>query len=179
MVSKHRPLTFNWMFSVMLRVFYWIAFLLRPSTDNADRGTFTIGAFGQTLVPELDTWREWPRSEHHSLLHIDGQAQALKASCPTMRQVVDDTSSPERVTIASADLSKSYSVQWHKAFVNPDVVKVNPEYYESEPRNWIRDNASPYEYGWFESGYDSIIELPTKLFGDPDFGFLVRMLRMC
>lgn len=147
---------------------------LRPA-DNADRGTFTIGAYGRKLVSDLDPWRHWTRSEHHSLLHIDGRAQTLKASCPTMREVTHDAASLPGATFASADLSNSYSVQWHPAWVNQGLVRQNPDYYEGPLRNWIRDTASPYDYGWFASGYDSTIGLPTSLFGDANFGFAVRL----
>jgi hypothetical protein len=130
-----------------------------------------LSAFGRKLVPELENWSDWSRSEHHSLLHIDGSAQALKAACPTMRGSVDSGD----MVISSADLTKSYSVQWIPAWTNPDIAINNPQYYENEPRNWVPDNARPSDYGWFSSEHDDVIGLPADLFGDADFGFLVSL----
>lgn len=119
------------------------------------------------------SWRYWARGSHHSLLHIDGASQELKAACATMRNVVDDGD----MVIASADLSKSYSVQWWRAWAN---LGSDRGY---KLAGYERETASPADYGWFTSTYDAEIGLPKRLWGssaekgtDNDFGFLVSCI---
>lgn len=123
--------------------------------DNADRGGFTLSSFGKTLVPDFP-WREWPRAEHHSLLHIDGKAQLLKAPSVRMMSVVES----DEMVIATADLTTAYETQWHPAWVNPE--NIGAAY---ENLGWVEDNATPADYGWHSSEYDSEIGLPADLFG--------------
>lgn len=128
--------------------------------DNADRGTFTLSAFGKTLIPELP-WARWKLSEHHSLLHIDGAAQVLKAPGANMTSVIDEND----VLIATADLTKSYSTQWYPTWPNPGY----DWWYERQ--GWVKETGSPADYGWKSSDWDAEIGLPSTLYGHSTYGF--------
>lgn len=87
-----------------------------------------------------------------------------------MLDVVDDG----EMVIASADLTKSYSVQWMRAWTDLD----GDSRYRAA--GFTPETASPSSYGWFKSTYDQEIKLPSGLWGssklqgsDNDFGFLV------
>lgn len=75
--------------------------------DNADRGTFTFTALRQTWFDDLH-WRSYPDSRQHSLMHVDGLAQNLRAPSVRMLEVKDNG----YVVQASADLTYAYNVQW-------------------------------------------------------------------
>jgi len=75
--------------------------------DNADRGVITLSALGRTWLDELP-WRQYPSSQVHSIMHVDGQAQALKATAVRMLKVTDI----DNVVLAAADLTYAYNVQY-------------------------------------------------------------------
>lgn len=75
--------------------------------DNADRGVFTFSVLRQTWFVDLP-WREHLDSRQHSLMHVDGLAQDLRAPSVRMLKVKDNG----HVVVASADLTYAYNVQW-------------------------------------------------------------------
>lgn len=77
--------------------------------DNADRGVFTFTALRQTWLDDLH-WSGNLDSRKHSLMHIDGLAQDMKAPSGKMMKVEDNG----EVVLAAADLTYTYNVQWAK-----------------------------------------------------------------
>lgn len=78
-----------------------------PGHDNADRGEVTMSALRRTWLATLE-WRSRSKSQEHSLVHIDGQAQAVKAPSVRMLTVKDFG----HTVLAAADLTYAYNVQW-------------------------------------------------------------------
>jgi hypothetical protein len=140
------------------------AFLL--GHDNADRGIFVISALGKTWVQELSSWRQYPRSEHHSLLHMDELAQSVKS--PSVRMLKAEKSS-SLLFMAAADLSTAYNYQWHPAWPNSNASKIS---------GWSIESRGPTDFGWpvKPDGKALLldgrsIEVPSNLRGDSSFGF--------
>ena len=151
----------------------------RPDTiflghDNADRGVISMTALGRTWLDELP-WRQFATSQVHSLMHIDGQAQALKAPSVRMLKVIDDGST----VLSAADLTYAYNVQWARAwsaewqpfhweydFVNGSKVLTQIVYTEKETGN-------PKDFGWVDGDNtdDLGINSTTKIWGEPNLGF--------
>lgn len=118
--------------------------------DNADRGVITFSALGRRWLDDLD-WRENVDSRKHSVLHINGLSQAVKAPSATILSVKETGDS----CIAAADLSYSYNVQWAQAWQGPNsgngqVIEYLPngrshvvtyEFLDDEPH-------TPWELGW-------------------------------
>jgi hypothetical protein len=128
------------------------------TNDNADRGTWTLAAFGRHFVPELE-WRSYPDSFHHSLLHIDGLGQARKAPCSRMIKSTDDGD----VVIGAADLASAYRNEWYPAWPS-----TSPAVWSAyETSGWQKETSSPEIFGWSASSvYNQDVGLPTSLFGD-------------
>eukprot|EP00171_Calliarthron_tuberculosum_P015288 IDg15288t1 len=148
------------------------AFLL--GHDNADRGVITLSALKRTWLDELP-WRQYPTSQAHSIMHIDGQAQALKAPPVQMLKVHDDG----EVVLAAADLTYAYNVQWARAFS-----------FEWKPLHWEynfingapvlkqilyteKETGSPIDFGWPADDIptDLGITETSKIWGEPDIAF--------
>lgn len=143
--------------------------------DNADRGVITLSSHGRTWLDELP-WREYYTSQHHSIMHIDGQAQALKA--PSVRMLkVSDT---DNVVLAAADLTYAYNVQWARAWSseNEPLVRNEVDFVDGEPvtRNILyitKETGGPLDYGWPQGDDTSDIGITssTKMFGEDHIGF--------
>lgn len=121
-----------------------------PGHDNADRGVITLSALKKIWLDDLD-WETNIESYKHSLMHIDGIAQAKKAPSVTILKVVD---TKEHV-IASADLSYAYNVQWAPAWQGPNVGrgtvtdrKLDGTYFTKEYMFTDREQNSPWDLGW-------------------------------
>lgn len=118
--------------------------------DNADRGIITFSALGRRWLDDLD-WSKNFDSRRHSLMHVDGLAQAVKAPSVTIMKVHDDKSS----CISAADLTYAYNVLWARSWQGPSSGRSkikeydkngNPrmaEYYFTEAEDY-----SPWDLGW-------------------------------
>ena len=118
--------------------------------DNADRGSITFSALEQKWIVDLP-WKKNVDSRKHSLLHIDGLSQAVKAPPATILKVNDDKS----IFVAAMDLTYTYNVQWAPAWQGPNIGTGNVKEYSSNI-SWIiktykfkdRENNSPWDLGW-------------------------------
>lgn len=117
--------------------------------DRVDRGNFTMSALGRSWATAGD-FRKFESSDEHSLIHIDGKAQAWKAPSVRFLSQSDDA----KGSIAVADLKYAYDWQW-----SPPWPKVDGSKYQS----WEKENASPIDLGWPESYQPDW--LPEQLFG--------------
>lgn len=118
--------------------------------DNADRGIITFAALKTRWLDDLP-WRDNIESRKHSLLHIDGLSQAVKAPPATILKAIDS----QAHFIASADLSYSYNVQWAPAWQGPNVGTGTMKEYASNGRWQMktytftdREPNSPWDLGW-------------------------------
>ncbi len=142
--------------------------------DNPDRGVITMSALGRTWLDELP-WREYATSQVHSLVHVDGQAQGLKAPSVRMLKVVDDGST----VLSAADLTYAYNVQWARAWS----AQWEPLHWEYDYVNgtqmlrqfWYTDKetGAPTDFGWVrgDNCTDLGITSTTKIWGEPNLGF--------
>lgn len=92
------------------------AFLL--GHDNADRGTFTFSALEGRWIDDLP-WKENVDSTGHSLLHVDGLAQAEKAPSVAIVKVEDGAGG----FVAEAALTYACNVQWAKGWQGENGVR--------------------------------------------------------
>ena len=143
--------------------------------DNADRGSFTYTAYKTTWIndPHFKLNRD---SRHHSLMHVDGLAQSLKAPSVKMLRTEDDGS----VVLSSADLLRAYNEQWtwHDG---RDAPTKRVYYYKEDGTQAFADKlfpdkllGNPTEFGWpsGDDGKDIGFTRPeANLYGDPDLGF--------
>lgn len=117
--------------------------------DRVDRGNFTLSALGRAWATAGD-FRQFNLSDEHSLVHIDGKAQAWKAPSVRFLWQSDD----EKGAIAVADLKYAYDWQW-----SPPWPKVDSLAYQS----WEEERSNPIDLGWPESYQPDW--LPEQLFG--------------
>ena len=143
--------------------------------DNADRGSFTYTAYKTTWIndPHFKLNRG---SRHHSLMHVDGLAQSLKAPSVKMLRTEDDGS----VVLSSADLLRAYNEQWtwHDGREAPTK---RVYYYKEDGTQAFADKlfpdkllGNPTAFGWpsGDDGNDIGFTRPeANLYGDPDLGF--------
>lgn len=147
------------------------AFLL--GHDNSDRGVFTLTALRRTWIDEL-SWR-YPDSQLHSLMHVDGQAQGLKAPSVAMLKVLDDV----QVVLAAADLTYAYNVQWVRAFAGQKEPRRKEKVFEGSKSyyKWVtfseKEKGGPTQFGWpaDDPGTDLGFTNKTSLWGERDIGF--------
>ena len=118
--------------------------------DNADRGVITFSALGRRWLDDLP-WKENLESRKHSLMHVDGKSQALKAPSVTILKVTDSDSS----FVASADLTYTSNVQWAPAWQGPnsgtgDVKEYAADgSYEVKTYKFVdREENTPWDLGW-------------------------------
>lgn len=118
--------------------------------DNADRGVFTFTALRQTWIDDLP-WAANLDSRKHSLMHIDGLAQDLKAPSVKMLKVDD----AHDVVIAAADLTYAYNVQWardhnHDSPPRRHVIVYDDMGISSKVATLFpaRETYSPWSLGW-------------------------------
>lgn len=119
--------------------------------DNADRGIFTFSAHKQTWIDDAD-WSTNRDSRRHSLVHVDGLAQDLRAPSVKMFKIEDKGA----VVIAAADLTYAYNVQWargHNYNVPPyQQVVVYNDTDGTRQLNWVLfpepEKSSPWSLGW-------------------------------
>lgn len=141
--------------------------------DNADRGVFTLSALGRTWLPDID-WHHF-YAYYHSLIHIDGQAQALKAPSVQMMKVKDFW----QVVTASADLTYAYNVQWYRAFaytkmpINKETVFVNGTQGIKYVKFEGKESGNPRSFGWpiDDPARDLGFTDATSLWGEFHIGF--------
>jgi hypothetical protein len=102
--------------------------------DRVDRGNITMSALGRNWAFAGD-FRQHRTSQHHSLVHIDGKAQAYKA--PAVRFLWQNDT-PEG-SIAVADLKYAYDWEW-----TPPWPKMDTSAFQS----WEKELSSPLDLGW-------------------------------
>lgn len=142
--------------------------------DNADRGIFTFSALRQTWIDDLP-WEENMDSRKHSLLHVDGLAQDLKAPSVKMLKVKDDGA----VVLSAADLTYAYNRQWTRGvsgdqapsgqttvYTNGVAETHSVEFEEPEPND-------PWTLGWpvDDRARDIGFHEGMTLHGEPDLTF--------
>lgn len=145
-----------------------------PGHDNADRGVITLSALGRTWLDDL-AWSDFMRSQEHSLMHIDGQAQALKATSVRMMKVADK----DGVVLAAADLTYAYNVQWSRAWQSEFEPRLDEEVFANgvamiqNVHYTDKELGAPTAFGWPEDdpGTDIGFTPSIRLWGEPDFGF--------
>lgn len=143
--------------------------------DNADRGVITFSALKQRWLDDLE-WEKNVESHRHSLMHIDGVAQAEKAPSVTIMKSIDT----ERYCITAADLSYTYNVQWAKAWQGPRVGTGSVTKYEEDGSSHVEvhtftepEDHGPWDLGWpmeddaTEIGFNRSMSLN----GYPDLAF--------
>lgn len=118
--------------------------------DNADRGAITFSALKRRWLDDLP-WEHNFDSRKHSLMHIDGLAQAVKAPSVTILKAVDTPSS----SIASADLTYTYNVQWAQAWQGPSIGTADVLEYRQDGSTYKKkytfadpEEHSPWDLGW-------------------------------
>ena len=141
--------------------------------DNADRGIFTLSALNRTWITDF-SWHHHA-SQLHSLLHIDGQAQARKAPSVRMLKVKDFP----LINIAAADLTYAYNVQWVRAFSytkQPKLFEI--VYNKGFPKRRLvsfneKETAHPRTFGWPQDdpAADLGFREDTSLWGEFNIGF--------
>lgn len=143
--------------------------------DNADRGVITFSALKQRWLDDLE-WEKNIESRRHSLMHIDGVAQAEKAPSVTIMKSINTKS----YCITAADLSYTYNVQWAKAWQGPRVGTGSVTKYEEDGSSRVEvhtftaaEDHSPWDLGWpmeddaTEIGFNRSMSLN----GYPDLAF--------
>eukprot|EP00178_Gracilaria_changii_P001636 TRINITY_DN1230_c0_g1_i2.p2 TRINITY_DN1230_c0_g1~~TRINITY_DN1230_c0_g1_i2.p2 ORF type:complete len:874 (+),score=112.46 TRINITY_DN1230_c0_g1_i2:6390-9011(+) len=118
--------------------------------DNADRGIITFSALKRRWIDDLP-WKENIDSRKHSLLHVDGLAQAVKAPSVTILKAVDTPS----YSIASADLTYTYNIQWAQAWQGPSIGTADVVEYRKDGSPYKKKYSfpdaevhSPWDLGW-------------------------------
>ncbi|MEM6885959.1 MAG: hypothetical protein AAF571_13105 [Verrucomicrobiota bacterium] len=102
--------------------------------DRVDRGNITMSALGRMWVFAGD-FRNFTTSQMHSLVHIDGKAQAYKA--PSVKFLWQ--SDTDKGSIAVADLKYAYDWEWTPPWPKPD----EPKY-----ASWEKEKQGPVDLGW-------------------------------
>lgn len=118
--------------------------------DNADRGAITFSALKRRWLDDHD-WRDNKDSRHHSLLHIDGLAQAVKAPSVTLLRATDDRNK----SIASADLTYAYNVHWAQAWQGTNDGHGDEVEYDESGGTTVKqyhflddERNTPWDLGW-------------------------------
>lgn len=145
-----------------------------PGHDNADRGEITLSALRRQWLAALE-WRAHPQSHQHSLVHIDGQAQAVKAPSVRMQTVKDFG----HTVLAAADLTYAYNVQWARPWAFTAVPAIHERVWTDGIPKMTRvlmsekEMGHPTSFGWPEGddGRDLGFKANTSLWGEPDIGF--------
>lgn len=143
--------------------------------DNADRGVITFAALKKRWLDDLP-WRGNLESRKHTLLHIDGLAQARKAPPSTILKAVDS----KNHFIASADLSYTYNVQWAPGSQGTTIgTGISKEYlpdgtWKRQTYKFTdREPNSPWDLGWpmEDDAADIGFHRGMNLNPQPDIGF--------
>lgn len=137
----------------------YVQFDARPDAmfsghDKSERGSFEIAGLGRVWAP-LSSFHTHLYSQDHSLVHIEGKAEAFKA--PSVKFL--DYQSTDEAVMGVADLKYAYDWQW-----SPPWPKKDTKY--SDP--WEHELSDPRDLGW--PGDEDWMS--DKLYGLPDFGFL-------
>lgn len=118
--------------------------------DNADRGVFTFSALRQRWFDDHD-WKDNVDSRKHSVLHVDGLSNAIKAPSATILGVWDSA----HACVAAADLTYSYNVHWAQAwqgtsYGSSTVIEYAPDGTSSVASYTIFDDEphTPWDLGW-------------------------------
>jgi len=108
-------------------------------------------------------------------MHVDGQAQGLKAPAVRMLKVSDF----DNVVLAAADLTYAYNTRYAGAWSNDkpptrmemDFINGEPSYKKIEYAE--RETGNPKDFGWPQGDNTTDIGIleDTKMFGEPDIGF--------
>lgn len=143
--------------------------------DNADRGAITFSALKKRWLDDLE-WIGNEESRRHTLMHIDGVAQAVKAPSVTIMKS-EDTG---KYCITSADLSYAYNVQWARAWQGPRIGTGSLIVYDADGSSHVEERVfeqaedhSPWDLGWpmeddaSEIGFNRTMTLN----GYPDLAF--------
>ena len=121
-----------------------------PGHDNADRGVVTFSALGRRWLDDLP-WDDNLDSRRHSLMHVDGLAQTLKAPSVTIVKAKEYG----KVAIAAADLTYAYNIQWGKSWQGPNSGRTTNDEYQ--PDGSVKkveyaftdpETNSPWALGW-------------------------------
>jgi hypothetical protein len=110
--------------------------------ENVDRGRFVFAALGRRWAVDRP-WAQAPRSVDHSLVHIDGLAQAEapvgRGKAPNARLVqygdVGDDESPGVLSYSVMDLKNAYDWLWTHSWTRPG-------------NGWEPETRSFQELGW-------------------------------
>lgn len=117
--------------------------------DKVDRGNFSMSALGRVWAFSGD-FHYWNLSREHSLVHIDGKAQAWKA--PSVRFLWHTHG--DRIAGAGADLKYAYDWEWSPPWAHMDKKFAEP---------WEPEMKGPLDLGWPKE--QAIPELPASLNG--------------
>lgn len=143
--------------------------------DNADRGSITFSSLKQRWLDD-HLWSKNLDSRRHSLMHVDGLAQDVKAPSVTILRV-DDSSD---LSIAVADLSYTYNVQWAKAWQSSSRGFGPVTEYDDQGVARVRqvsfpdaEENSPWDLGWpmEDDGKDIGFFQSMTLLGVSEIGF--------
>lgn len=143
--------------------------------DNASRGVITFTSLRQTWLQDLP-WKHNTNSREHSLMHVDGLAQAQKAPSVRMIRVTDN----HRTVLAAADLTYAYNVQWstewsHNLPPHGHVTVYDEEGLPSRASVEFetKESSDPWTLGWpaDDKGEDIGFSASTVLYGIANIGF--------
>ncbi|MGF1581210.1 MAG: hypothetical protein ACFCD0_17735 [Gemmataceae bacterium] len=102
--------------------------------DKVDRGHFTMASHGRVWAFSGD-FHQFNNSDEHSLVHIDGRAQAWKAPSVRFRS---HTHTPVATT-GSVDLKYAYDWQWSPPW---------PSKGQKFSKEWEPERSDPRALGW-------------------------------
>jgi hypothetical protein len=122
--------------------------------DTVDRGHFVMGAHGRRWAIR-GSWHHWRTSADHSLVHIDGKAQAWKA--PSVKFLHHEDSGTAVTGVA--DLKYAYDWEW-----SPPWPKADRKF----PAPWEPERTDPRKLGW----PDDPDWLPHTLYGTEGAGYI-------
>lgn len=145
--------------------------------DNADRGGIIMSALRQRWLDDHG-WRENVDSRHHSLLHVDGLSQDVKAPSVTLIHAHEHGS--QTGASAAVDLTYAGNVQWAKAWQGPNVGTGNAFEYSGDGKahektyKFVdRESQTPWDLGWpmEDNATDIGFKPGMQLQGETDVGF--------
>ena len=117
--------------------------------DRVDRGNFTFSGLGRAWAT-AGNFREFNTSDEHSLIHIDGKAQAWKAPGGKLISWSDDGKRSKIV----ADVKYAYDWEWTPPWPKTDA---------SAFKTWEEETLGPFDFNWPK---DDVPEwLPRSIFG--------------
>jgi hypothetical protein len=117
--------------------------------DRVDRGNFTLSALGRAWAT-AGNFREFNTADEHSLVHIDGKAQAWKAPGGKLISWNDDGTRAKIV----ADTKYAYDWEWTPPWPKTD---------SSAFQTWEKETVGPFAFNWPKD--DAPKWLPNSIYG--------------